>query len=477
MIYRKSYRNRGIILLDILLALSLGAVFVGIVASASFTARQLFEDAHERESLLNAYEEHQASFNALMPYQSYSWNDSTTTIRATALPYGNDRIETDVNISDGIASTTFIAIRSYPFSNDSDSAGTPMCSPEFSNKEVVGSYPFLHPGVSSSTVVITQITLPIDPLLPLTDLQVRNGIAYISADSSNTSDPDLIIADIHDVNAPVIHLTMNTGSGIASIALAGNYIFAAASSAAGQLHVIRLNSLDSPVLEAKYRLPPPYATATEPLGSSIFFDKGKVYLGTEKWDGQEFSIIDVSNPAAPAKVGGLEIGAKVNSIFVTQGTAYIATAAHAQLSEADIIDPSHSYIFGQFGPSGWQRQEGTAISVFEDALSFGRTSGGFDIPADRELFAWATTSSSIFVGPSTLNVPGGVYGIVADRDRLYIATRQAGGEFMTLSRTVWDDEWGIHPLPVAPQSLTCDGGNLYLLARTAPVIYEITFNK
>jgi type II secretory pathway pseudopilin PulG len=428
--------KQGMILIDILLALSLATIFTAIVTESSLGARQVFDKANERADLLDAYESSAASSSKL---------------------FGNDRIETDIS--------SFIKVNARDPLHIADSAGTPICSVDFSDKNVA--------------VSITPIMLPINSLLPLTDLQVRNGIAYVSDDSSTASDPDLFIVDFKDRNNPKVLSSINTGPGIAAFAIAGARIYAAAASAVSQLHVIRMDSLNSLALESKYKLPPPYATATEPIGSSIFFDKDKIYLGTEKWDGDEFSVIDVSNPTALIKIGGLETGSKVNGIFVRDGLAYVADSDEKQLRVVDVSQSSTPILTDSFSPSGWSRQEGKRISSFEGALDFGRTSGGYNIINDHEALEWAAASSSLsmITSPShSLDIPGGVYGIVADRFHLYLATRQVNKEFQIFDHSLSTTTALAYSLPVAPQTLTCDGDHLYILAATAPVIYEISFN-
>jgi hypothetical protein len=469
--------NQGMILIDILLALSLATIFTTIVTESSVGARQIFDKANRHSALLDAY------------------GSSASSSRL----YGNDRIETDLTVSTTSSqSIQFVKVGALDPSNVADSAGTPLCSVDFSDKNIVGSYQSAYSNannpnniadnINPASIFVTPIMLPINPLLPLTDLQVRNGIAYVSDDSSTASDPDIFIIDVKDRNNPKVLSSINTGPGIAAFVVAGIRIYAAAASAAAQLHIIRMDSLSNLVLEKKYKLPPPYATATEPIGSAVFFDKDKIYLGTEKWDGDELSIIDVSNPAMPLKIGGLETDSKVNNIFVREGFAYIAASDEKQLRIVDISQPSMPMLTDSFSPSGWSRQEGKRVSSFEGTLDFGRTSGGYNIATDHEAFEWAAaTSSAASQSLSSLipisnylyrsiDIPGGVYGIVADRSHLYLATRQVNKEFQIFDHSLSTTTSLAYSLPVAPQTLTCDGNHLYILAATAPVIYEVTFN-
>ena len=464
-------KNKGVIIIDILLALSLAIFFIALITESSFEARSMFDRAKSRDLSLDLFE-----------------SGTSTELAIKTHPFGNDIIENDIN-ANGIL---FSLIEPVPFSNHFEFSGTPLCSIDFSNKEIVGSYSYMRktgalgiPQESNnieelklSSVSIEPITLPINPLLPLTDLEVRNGTAYVSTDSAIASDPDLFIIDIHDHNNPILLSSINTGPGISSVVLAGKRIFAAAASTANQLHIIHLDSLSLLSLEKKFKLPLPYATATPPFGSSIFYKNGLVYLGTEKWDGDEFSIIDVNNPTIPNKIGGFETGSKINDIFIHDKFAYIADSDHDQLRVLDLNNIANPTVANSFSSSGWNRQEGKTISFFENRLALGRTSGGFDISADHEVFAFATTSSTTLEQFSSLNIPGGVYGIVADRTRLYLATREVDKEFriMNLEFGISTSTGITFSLPVAPQTITCDNDRLYILAYSAPIIYQISFH-
>ena len=435
--------NEGILLVDILLAVSLTTLFIVIMTESFSISRNTFERAKERNKLLYAFE-----------------SNNSELITSTVRKFGNDMMETDMTVSSGKQSISFTKINSLPFNDMNASAGTALCSVDF-----IGNYTF-----SSSTVLITPIILPVNPLLPLTDIEVRNGIAYVSSDSSTASDSDLFVININNSISPTLISSINTGPGISTISLAGQRIFAAVASTAGQLHIIRFDGLDNPVLEKKYKLPPPYATATQPLASSIFYNMSKIYLGTEKWDGQELSIIDISNPLQPNKIGGFETGSKINDIFVNGGIIYIAGSDENQFQTISIVDPTSPSHIESFNPSGWQRQTGKFVSLFEDDFFLGRTSGGFNIANDHELFSGFNNLNSI-------DIAGGVYGIVTDRKYIYLATRELNKEFQILDKNLALSTAFYFSLPVAPQAMTCDHNKLFILAATAPVIYEISFKK
>ncbi len=471
MTYRRcSNINRGLILVDILVAISLATLFIITISQSSGNSRTVFEFAKERQRLLDVYKAHAEEFDGMNAYESREHilesDDpdfspfATTTITGYAHWYGNDRIQTDIIVFTPRQSIRFSKVNSYPFSDINDAAGTPLCSVSHS----------INPK-------ITPIVVPADPSLPLTDIEVRNGRAYISTDSARQSDPDILIVDIKDPARPGLISGLHTGPGISSIVVAGKRIFAAVTSRTGQLQVISMPDLSNPIIESSYKLPLPYATATPPLASAIFFDRNLIYLGTEKWDGEEFSIIDVSDPVQPFKIGGLEMGSKVNSILVRDGIAYAAASDQKQLSVIDVHDPVHPFLIDWYGPSGWERQEGKALSFFEDQLAFGRTSGGFNVKSDYELFKWGSSTAPFVHSSDTTSTDtaGGIYGIVMDRSFIYTATRQSGREVQILNHNLSTTTAASIALPTLPQTMTCDGDFIYVLSLSAPIIYKISF--
>jgi len=447
-------------------------MFLGTIVMASSGAHDVYTTARERSSLLDSYEAASPSFLAMNPYE----HRESSGVIADARHYGNDRIETTASLYSQEGNrrqvVSFSSLRVDPARSIEDYAGTALCTADFTRKGPVGSYQSV--AQSNAEPTITRIALPISVSLLLTHLEIRNGIAYISVDSSVAADPDIFIIDITDPTNPFIRSSINTGPGIASFALAGNRIYAAAASAAAQLHIIKMNSLDSLALESRFSLPLPYATATPPYGSSIFFNKGFAYLGTEKWDGAEFSIIDVSDPSKPALRGGWETGGKIADIYVNNGIAYTASADALQIRSIDVRDASQPVLMDAASPSGWERQEGKALFYFEDALGLGRTSGGYNITHDPEALTWSSTSPLSSPIGST-DVPGGVYGMVADRSHIYAAVRQGTGQIRIYNRGLASTTARSYPLSVAPISATCDGSALYFIAGPPASIYKVTF--
>jgi|GEM_PF-439207 len=466
---------RGFLLLDIILAMSLALVFIAILSEVRLSSQKMFYLARDKNDMLNIYENEKNKWAGLAAYESLGLASSSA---ALALPYGNEMMEKSISIDSD--SLLFSAVVADPDHDLAEAIGKTSCAIDFYDHSVLGSYQYFKNRTgdhlpNSATANVRQILLPIDPLLPLTDLRVKNGIAYITADSSRQSDPDFLIADMRSTTSPPTILTsLNTGPGLVAFTIASDRIYAAAPSSVGQLHVIRLNSLESAVLENRYELPLPYATATPPLASSIFYENNKVYLGTEKWVGEEFNIIDVIDPANPRKIAGLELDTKAEDIYVRGGRIFLATPNEEQLRlfDGNISPPA---AIAAFKPSGWSRQNGRTINFFENVVQFGRDSGGYNIITDPEAYVFATTSSSTLVQNFFADLPGGVYGMLSDRYRTYLVSRELNKEFQIFDRFFTAFTSVAVSLPIIPQRLTCDRDRLYVLGKGAPYIYEISF--
>lgn len=492
--------NRGMILVDIMVALTLATLFVIVVAELSGSARDVFDGARERDYLLNVFEKNKHEVEGMMPYESrvipidsvergYMPEYATTTLAGFSHWYGNEMIQTDVTVYTDIQSIDLTLVNPYPFAGEGLRAGTLLCSVDFSLGNVVGSYEFTRrnrerlAGIFKSdprvlTPKITPIQLQISSSLLLTDFEIRNSIAYLSTDTTTQSDPDVIAVDIRDVSDAFMISGVNTGPGIASIAVTKEKLYAAVTSTVAQFQIVDIKDTNNISLLSSYKLPLPYATATPARGSAVFYDAGYVFLGTEKWDGEEFAVIDVSDPASPVKIGGFETDSKINDIYVQDNVAYIAASDEEQLQALDIGDPSDPVLIDSFSPSGWDRQEGRSLSIFENSLSFGRTSGGFNIKKDHELFWWASSSVPIVSSAGetiSQDVTGGVYGIIMDRSFVYMASRQLGSELRVADHYLSSSTVRNISLPALPQTLTCDRNYLYVLAMGSPIMYQIEF--
>jgi hypothetical protein len=285
---------------------------------------------------------------------------------------------------------------------------------------------------------------------PSTDIEVRNSIVYLTADSTTVPRSDFFIIDSKNGN---ILSSLNTGPGLSALEVAGPYAFVAQASTVNQLQIIDIHDRLLPIRISQLKLPLPTSTTTPPFATAIFYSNGYVYLGSTKWNGQEFAIIDVSNIFDPKVVGMFETNTLINDIYVRNNRAYLATSDEKQMRVLDVSDKTNPILTDSFSPSGWQTQEGKILDYFEDSIGLGRTVGGFNVTGNHELFISSTTTLS-------KDIPGGVYGILMRSPYVYILTHASGKEFQIFNSTLSTKIFELS-LQSYPVKMICDGSTLY----------------
>ncbi len=294
-----------------------------------------------------------------------------------------------------------------------------------------------------------------------TDIEARNGIVYLTADATISAYADLFIINTIDTAHPTLVSSLNTGPGVSAIEIAGPYIFLAQSSSVNQLQIIDIHNRSSPQLISQLKLPLPTPTTTAPFATSIFYSKGFIYLGTVKWNGAEFTIIDVSNIYNPTVLGTFETNTKINDIYVNENTAFLASSDTQQIRILDVTDKSNLVLINSFSPSGSQTAEGKVLDYWQGGFGFGRSTGGFNIMANHEVFVFATSSDFSDI-PSYISkdIAGGIYGMTMRNDNVFLLTHSTDHEFQiwdsTLSARISDISLGIQG-----KRMSCDLSNFY----------------
>ncbi len=289
-----------------------------------------------------------------------------------------------------------------------------------------------------------------------TDIEVRNGIAYLTADSATANKDDLFIVDTNDDNK--IISSLNTGPGIAAIEVVGPYLFLAQASTINQLQIVDIHDKSAPQLISQLKLSLPTPTSTAPFARSIFYDSGYVYVGTEKWNGAELTIIDVTDVYTPNIVGNFETSTLINDIYIKNNIAYLATADQKQMRVLDVADKTDPVLIDSFSPTGWQTQEGRILEYFEEELALGRTVGGFNVVNNHEVFIFSTsTEMSEYISK---DIPGGVYGMLIRNPYIFLLTHHEGKELQIYNSNLSTSISEID-LDSAPVKMVCDLSNLY----------------
>jgi hypothetical protein len=308
-----------------------------------------------------------------------------------------------------------------------------------------------------------------------TDLAAHNGFVYETTEPASNTSPDFFIVDDRNPLAPVTVSSFVAGLGLAAVSVSGYYAYVANESAKSQLRVLDIHDRMHPAVVSQMKLPLPDASATGPFASSIFYDNGLVYLGTQKWDGNEMNIIDVSNPAMPLYVSGFQTDTLVNSIYENGGYVYAALpATNAQMDIFDARNPHSIMDISHFAPAGSAVLEGKAFAydsgvAFETAnagdasgtLYFARSGGGFDNTSQYELFSFNLARDPYGQNPVfSRDIPGGVYGVVYSAGYVFLATGDPSAGFQ-IWKSDFSKEVYSSSLPAKPVSLLCDHNRLY----------------
>lgn len=199
-----------------------------------------------------------------------------------------------------------------------------------------------------------------------TGVYVKNSIAYVSANSTSVSNPDLLIYTydpgppkaITPQGAVDISLSPDLGSsnGLNGVVVVGKYAYGINSQKDHQLVIIDVSAVGSPSVVSSVTLPNitagftcPNATNCPSGGRSIYYYKGYLYIGTgylafglpaQNHEFHIYCILDASvplcSPTTPLWMGSVNIGHNVNDIAVRGHYAYLATSGTA--GELMVVD-------------------------------------------------------------------------------------------------------------------------------------------
>jgi hypothetical protein len=270
--------------------------------------------------------------------------------------------------------------------------------------------------------------LNVDDGNPITDVAALGNFVYISADGATSSLPDLYVIDVHDIQNPKVVGHLNTGPGIASIAAAGQYIFAA-NAGSYQMQIIDVTDPTNPFLISQAKLPGAVISGSSGFGQSVHFSDNKMYIGLIKNAGPEFYIIDVSNPQLPIALGSYEIGSTVNDIDVQGDQAVIVTPGQTSVFWLDISNPASISEITSDSFIGWQTQGAKSIAILGSQIIVGRTLGGFYSPYPELMIL---NKNNLLSATSSLKLDASIENVAGFNNYLYLATNDSNRAFQIL---------------------------------------------
>jgi len=295
-----------------------------------------------------------------------------------------------------------------------------------------------------------------------TDIDVVLGKAYITIATSSA--PNFLIVDVSDSQNPsFISNYFSTSRKLNGLHVAGRHAFTATNSQAEQLQVIDVLNPSTPSLLSEYRLPDPSSTTT---ASSIFYKDKKVYLGTEKHNGgEEFQIIDISDPLDPKHLGAWEADSKINDIVTKDSFAFIATPNPIPVKVLDVSDYQNIELFDYYETGGNPNHGGQAVALTGNFLALGRSISGIPQPDYHELYLFDISQNSL--GFITSKKIGASIRSLILRENFLALTATLGSSNFLQFRSL-DEENLLEliyeiPLPGRPRALDCEDDILYVV--------------
>ena len=393
---------------------------------------------------------------------------SSSTLKAGTTHSGNFSVTATIDAIDNFTNKVTVSVRRTILKRDlfinlvkfitdtSESEGQSSCRP------VQDVNLWKNPKSYSSSLIIGGQT--IQP----TDIDLVGKYAYITSDTSSSTDPDLIILDISDITHPVIVSSLDTGPGLLSLNVVGNYAYVGNTSINAQLQIIDISNKNNPTVVTSYKLPGIYNDATT-VGNVVFYKAKKIFLGTQKSQIKELHVIDASSVSSPQEVASYEINAAVNDIFVFKDRVYVATPDTTELKIFSFVSNTLTllYSYDLFGAAS----NGKRLSLFGNKLYIGRTVGS------NELYGLniATLSPPPFIFSQTINTS--VQGILGYGKLLFVASTNKNDGFVVFDTTTTTPV-RINTIPTffsaSPLNFDCDQNVFGLVFSNSNLISFIT---
>lgn len=230
-----------------------------------------------------------------------------------------------------------------------------------------------------------------------TDIKLASGKAYATANPSAANKEDFYIIDVTDKTVLDLPIWggINTGNGLASVDVFGQYAYVANMSTGSQLQVINVVlPISSSSIISNLDVT---ASGDTAVGNSVFYYNDNLYLGLDRPAtlGGEFFVIDVTNPSSPNPKASFEVGTKVNDIIIKDNIAYLAVPDNpntSSLNEQLIILDLSQVDFGTitqintFGPNPIT-MSGKSLYLSKDGNTLYLGEGGANPSNDPQFFS------------------------------------------------------------------------------------------
>lgn len=175
-----------------------------------------------------------------------------------------------------------------------------------------------------------------------TGIMEQNNNVYIGR-LNNAALPEFYIVNVSNLDSPSITGSVNLGvNNVFDVFVSGNYAYLATSTNNAELTILDISNPAAPIFLSGLDLP----TTTD--GTRLAYYNGIVYLV----QGTSMRIINVTNPSSPALLTTYEAGGSIGDLVIgLPQHPYIFLATSNASMEFQIVDVSNSLsplIFGQF---------------------------------------------------------------------------------------------------------------------------------
>lgn len=245
-------------------------------------------------------------------------------------------------------------------------------------------------------------------------VQVLGNYAYVirSATSANFS-----IIDITNPAAPVVRSTLSLNGTPKNIVVDGTYAYIASDSDTQELQIVNIASPVAPLLSGSYN-----STGNQ-NASGISVSGNTAFLARKNGPDIELLVINVTNHAAPALIGSLELGANANDLVVSGNYLFVTSDNNAQeLKVVNISNPATPTLVGSLDLLGNTDGEAIAISGNTVVMSQGSLLFTVDVSNPIVPVQRGSISAGALINDIALNLGGaGSY--------VYLATSNTANEF------------------------------------------------
>ncbi len=365
------------------------------------------------------------------------------------------------------------------FASTEDSLGKKSC--RYFNAAAQGGsgvsvhVPIFQPGSAGQTLaqVLGTSSLP-------TSITVLGNYILMGTNSSSTTLPDFIVMKKQPSGAgstgePVLYVvaTLDTGPGVADMAVTGTAAYVADTSANYQATALSLADPEHPAILRKFVIPGANS-ATSPIAKRLITYGPFLILGTEKSTLPEVAVF---NSVTGAFVASINTEFGINRLFAAHQKFFVLGPSNPEL---DVYNTSSTpsgglsllYAGSYDAPGG--SGNGRSIDIFGNTLVFGRSKGGNEL----ELLSFSaidTAGAGQWNATASLKLSASIDNVIADKEQVFVFTSDPLRELMifkpelnsegfTNLRKIADVD-----LPARTASAVCDGPVLYVALQSNEV--------